>query len=206
MIYNPPEFSKYKLIAGFDEAGRGSIAGPVVAAGVILDKTKPIENLNDSKKVSAKKREQLRKKIIKHCIDYYISVVPNNIIDEINILQASLYAMTNGFYSIQTKADLFLVDGNKLPPNFPKEQSIAVVGGDGTFAAIAAASILAKTTRDSIMLQFDKTFTKYHFKQNKGYPTKKHIQALYNYGITPIHRQSFKPIAQSSFYKCKIEN
>lgn len=185
----------FKLIAGSDEAGRGPLAGPVVAAAVILNHSLPISGLNDSKKLSEKKREQLYAIITTQAVAWKASIISPQIIDEINILQASLLAMQNSVLALPIKPDLCLIDGNKLPAgiaNFSK----AIIKGDATYASIAAASIIAKVTRDRIMLELHKKNPEYNFAKNKGYPTKEHLIAIDEFGILDCHRKSYKPIQQ----------
>ncbi len=188
-------YKKFGTIAGVDEAGRGPLAGPVVTAAVILDMNKKISGLNDSKKLSEKKREELYDIITKKAICWEIKIVSPEIIDEINILQATLFGMEEAVLSLKVKPDLCLIDGNKIPKKligFSK----TIVKGDAKIASIAAASILAKVTRDRLMHKLHDKFPQYNFKQNKGYPTKEHIAALDKYGILDCHRKSYKPIQQ----------
>ena len=188
-------YKEFGIIAGVDEAGRGPLAGPVVVAAVILDLQKKIPGLNDSKKLSEKKREELYEIITKEAICWEVRIVSPEIIDEINILQATLFGMEEAVLSLNVKPNLCLIDGNKIPKKlvgFAK----AIVKGDAKIASIAAASIIAKVTRDRIMLKLHKQFPNYNFKQNKGYPTKEHIAALDEYGILDCHRKSYKPIQQ----------
>ncbi len=189
-------FSKeFGIIAGVDEAGRGPLAGPVVTAAVILDLKKKIPGLNDSKKLTEKKREELFDIITKKAICWEIKIVSPEIIDEINILQATLHGMEEAVLSLKVKPDLCLIDGNKVPKRLVGF-SKAIVKGDAKIASIAAASILAKVTRDRLMHKLHKEFPQYNFKQNKGYPTKEHIAAIDKYGIIDCHRKSYKPIQQ----------
>lgn len=189
-------FSKeFGIIAGVDEAGRGPLAGPVVTAAVILDLKKKIPGLNDSKKLSEKKREELYKIITEEAICWEVKIISPEIIDEINILQATLFGMEEAVLALKVKPNLCLIDGNKIPKKlfgFSK----AIVKGDAKIASIAAASILAKVTRDRLMHKLHTKFPQYNFKQNKGYPTKEHIAALDKYGILDCHRKSYKPIQQ----------
>jgi ribonuclease HII len=187
--------NKSQIIAGTDEAGRGPLAGPVVAAAVILDHSEHIIGLNDSKKLSEMKRERLYIEIINNAVSWKVSIVSSQTIDEINILQASLKAMQNAVLSLDVKPDICLVDGNKLPVEI-SHFSRAIVKGDSTYASIAAASILAKVTRDRIMLKLHKEHPEYNFARNKGYPTKEHLLAINRYGILDCHRRSYKPIQQ----------
>jgi ribonuclease HII len=178
------------LLAGIDEAGRGPLAGPVVAAAVIFPKkTKPF-NLNDSKKLTANQREILYDKILNKALAVGIGTCSEKIIDEINILQASYRAMRAAIAALPIIPQYVLVDGREIPHlNIPQT---AIVKGDEKCYSIAAASIIAKVTRDRLMIAFDRKFPDYMFAQNKGYPTRKHIETLKKYGPCPIHRVSFK--------------
>ncbi len=189
-----PFVSYYKgvLLAGCDEVGRGPLAGDVVAAAVILDPNQPILGLNDSKKLTEKKREQLFVEIQEKAKSWSIARASVSEIDSINILQASLLAMTRAVQGLHIQPEHVLVDGNKLPKwPYPAE---AVVKGDSRVAAISAASILAKVTRDREMVELDKQFPGYGFADHKGYPTKVHMEALDKLGVTPIHRTSYAPV------------
>ncbi len=189
-----PFVSVYKglLYAGCDEVGRGPLAGDVVAAAVILDPEKPIEGLNDSKKLTEKKREQLFVEIQQKAKSWCIARASVAEIDSINILQASLLAMTRAVQGLHVQPEHVLVDGNKLPKwNYTAE---AVVKGDSRVAAISAASILAKVTRDREMVELDKIYPGYGLADHKGYPTKVHMDALTRLGVTPIHRTSYAPV------------
>lgn len=180
------------LFAGCDEVGRGPLAGDVVAAAVILDPENPIAGLDDSKKLTEKKREQLFIEIQQKAKSWSIARASVAEIDKINILQASLLAMTRAVQGLTLQPEHVLVDGNKLPKwNYTAE---AVVKGDSRVAAISAASILAKVTRDREMVALDKTYPGYGFADHKGYPTKVHMDALDKLGITPIHRTSYAPV------------
>ncbi len=186
--------SKYKKhglfkIAGVDEAGRGALAGPVVSAAVILNEDFYITEVNDSKKLSPKKREILFDKIIENCTAYSIDITSNDEIDRINILRASLNSMGKSVGKLKTKPSLVLVDGNfKIDSDLSQE---LVIKGDSLSISIAAASILAKVTRDRLMISYDAVFEGYSFAKHKGYGTKEHINAIRDYGISPIHRKSF---------------
>ena len=178
-----------KIIAGTDEAGRGPIAGPVVAAAVIFDKKIFHPGINDSKKIPEKKRDEFYDWIISNCVSYGISIIDHIEIDEINILQASLKAMKSAVAQLNIKPDLVLIDGNK---SFVSEiPTKPIVKGDAKSFSIAAASIIAKVTRDKIMLEASQKYPEYFWHRNKGYPTKKHIEAVRNFGITPLHRKTF---------------
>ena len=177
--------------AGCDEAGRGCLAGPVVAAAVILPKGYTNKRLNDSKKVSEKLRNELRIDIEKKAISIGIGIVDERKIEKINILQASLLAMHIAISKLNTVPSHLVIDGNKFNP-YPEIEHTCVVKGDGKFLNIAAASIIAKTTRDDIMIELSKKYPNYSWNENKGYPTKKHKLAISRYGITGNHRKSFK--------------
>ena len=197
MISEYKIFRNYKRIIGIDEAGRGPVAGPVVAAAVILPQDMIIPGLNDSKKLWQIKREELYVKIKSCAIDYAVSVVNSKKIDKINILQATFLAMRNVFNKIKISADYFLVDGPYLhtKSNIHKIEGEPIIKGDQKYYCIAAASILAKVTRDNLMINYHKKYPQFDFLHNKGYPTKKHIEALNKDGVLKEHRQSFKPVA-----------
>ena len=179
--------------AGCDEAGRGPLAGNVIAAAVILDPRKPITGLADSKKLSHKQRESLYETILSKALGIGIGSASPQEIDEINILQASLLAMTRAVESLPTKPEFVFVDGNRCPRwSFP---SLAVVKGDAKVASISAASIVAKVVRDRELLRLDEQYPGYGFAQHKGYPTAAHFAALESLGATPVHRLSFAPVA-----------
>lgn len=177
--------------AGCDEAGRGCLAGPVVAAAVILPKGYKNKRLNDSKKVSKKLRNELRLDIEKKAISIGIGIVDERKIEKINILQASLLAMHIAISKLNTDPSHLVIDGNKFNP-YPEIEHTCIIKGDGKFLNIAAASIIAKTTRDDIMIELSKKYPNYLWNKNKGYPTKKHKLAISRYGITGNHRKSFK--------------
>jgi ribonuclease HII len=182
------------LECGVDEAGRGPLAGNVYAAAVILDINNPIIGLADSKKLSEKKREQLFDEIITKALSYHIAIANTLEIDSLNILQATMLAMKRAIEGLHIKADVALIDGNRAPK--VNLQCQTIIGGDGTIAAISAASILAKVSRDREMLKMDQLYPKYGFAKHKGYGTKEHLQALEQYGPCVIHRKSFAPISQ----------
>lgn len=191
-------YLEHKIFAGVDEAGRGPLAGPVVIAAVILDKTTRIEGIDDSKKLSEKKRERLFKEITAKASDFQIIIVSPEKIDEINILQATLWGMEEAVFNLNKKPSLCLIDGNRLPKRI-SDRSEAVIKGDGKYASIAAASILAKVTRDRIMVKLHQEFPEYNFASNKGYPTPEHLKAIRTHGITKHHRKSYKPVQQYIF-------
>lgn len=180
------------LAAGVDEVGRGPLAGDVVTAAVILDPDNPIAGLNDSKKLSEKKRDALYEEIKAKALSWSIARCSVAEIDQLNILQASLEAMKRAVETLPLQPEYVLVDGNKLPKWH--YQAEAVIKGDGRVASIAAASILAKVTRDREMVAFDKVYPGYGFAGHKGYPTKVHMEALDRLGVTPIHRTSYAPV------------
>ena len=181
-------------IAGVDEAGRGPLAGPVVAAAVILDPAQPIDGLADSKKLSEKKRFQLEQLIMARSAAYAIAFIEHDEIDAINILQASLKAMRVAVAQLTKQPQIVLVDGNKAPAIDHDCEVRTIIGGDRLEPAISAASILAKQARDRIMVQYDAKYPNYGFAGHKGYPTKAHRQALEQLGPCPIHRHSFGPV------------
>ena|SRR3990167_8018886 len=182
------------LIAGVDEAGRGPLAGPVIAAAVILDPKRPIEGLADSKALSAKKREALFELIRERSVAFAVARASATEIDEINILQASLLAMQRAVLKLKRKPELVLIDGNRAP-SLPYTTK-TLVRGDEFEPAISAASIVAKVLRDRLMLMLDKRYPEYGFRQHKGYPTVQHIEALRCHGPSRIHRLSFAPVAK----------
>ena len=180
----------YNLIAGTDEAGRGPLCGPVVAAAVILPKGYNLEGLTDSKKLTEKQREKFFEIIKKDAISYSISVIDNKKIDEINILEASRLAMNEAVNTLHIQPDFVITDAMDLH----KSQSLGIIKGDAKSITIAAASVLAKVTRDHIMDEYDKIYPEYEFAKHKGYPTKRHLEILNKYGILDIYRTSYKPV------------
>jgi ribonuclease HII len=184
-------FEKHKTEIGCDEAGRGCLAGPVVAAAVILPQNFKHELLNDSKQLSEKNRNHLRAVIHKQALAYAVGIVDSKEIDEINILNASFLAMHRALDQIQYHYDSILVDGNRFKQYHDKEHH-CIIKGDAKYLNIAAASILAKTYRDEMMEGIHLQYPKYLWGKNKGYPTKAHRLAIKEYGITPYHRESFK--------------
>lgn len=180
----------YKCVCGIDEAGRGPLAGPVYAAAVILPFGLEIEGLNDSKKISEKKREQLFDIICEKAVDYSIGIATEQEIDEINILNATFLAMHRAVERLKTKPDYALIDGNQYP-KIPFVAEETVVKGDAKVMSVAAASILAKVSRDRFMLEKAKEYPQYQFEKHKGYGTKLHYEMLKEYGPSPIHRMTF---------------
>ena len=185
-------FYKANLIeAGCDEAGRGCLAGPVFAAAVILPSGFDSELLNDSKMLTEKQRLQLREIIEKEAVAWAVEAVSNEEIDEVNILNASFLAMNRAVQQLKSKPEHLLIDGNRFRPQ-TKIPFTCMIKGDARFFSIAAASVLAKTYRDDFMTKIHNEFPSYDWKQNKGYPTKKHRDAIRNFGITKYHRKTFK--------------
>lgn len=182
------------LVCGVDEAGRGPLAGPVVAAAVILDPARPIPGLNDSKKLSEKKRAALAPLIRERALAWAVAEASVEEIDRLNILHATMLAMQRAVAALAVRPESALIDGNRCPPlDIPAE---AVVQGDGKIASIAAASILAKTVRDAGMLELHERYPQYGFDRHMGYPTAAHCAALAEYGTSPVHRRSFGPVAR----------
>jgi len=184
-------FTFDKIVAGCDEAGRGCLAGPVVAAAVILPGNFKNKILNDSKVISEKKRDRLRPIIEKKAITWAIGIVTPAEIDKINILNASFLAMHRAIEKLSIKAELLIIDGNRFNP-YPEIAHECIIKGDGKFMSIAAASVLAKTYRDDIMKELDQKFPSYYWKNNKGYPTKQHRKAIAKFGANKYHRKSFQ--------------
>lgn len=182
------------LSAGVDEVGRGPLAGPVIAAAVILDPHRPLAGLTDSKKITEQQRNVLAVHIRRQALAWSIGRAEHHEIDAINILQASLLAMKRAIESLSLRPQHILVDGIYCPPINYQAELRAVVKGDSKFAEISAASILAKVHRDAEMVALDRQYPGYGFADHKGYPTKKHIAALQDLGISPIHRKSFGPV------------
>lgn len=179
----------YGVVCGIDEAGRGPLAGPVCAAAVILPTDMEIDGLNDSKKLTEKKREALFDVVKEKALAYSIVMVDEKVIDEINILQATLLAMRNAVEGLEIKPDAALIDGNQKPGLGIEERT--VVKGDAKSMSIAAASILAKVSRDRFMLELDKKYPQYQFAKHKGYGTKLHYECIEQFGISPVHRLTF---------------
>lgn len=180
-------------IAGVDEAGRGPLAGPVVAAACILPDGLLIEGIDDSKKLLASKREEIYQKLIEHPeVCYGVGIIDAIIIDQINILKATFKAMAAAVAKLKKKPDYILVDGPMTP--FAKIPSVGIIKGDSRSISISAASVIAKETRDSIMRKYDEAYPEYGFKNHKGYGTPQHLEAIEKYGPSPIHRLSFDPL------------
>jgi ribonuclease HII len=185
--------SGLSYVAGVDEAGRGCLAGPVVAAAVILPPHTDIEGIYDSKLMTPKAREQAYVNIIDQCHCVSIGASSNRDIDRTNILMATMLAMKRALNRMKIRPEYILIDGNKCPDNLPA-QSEAIIGGDRTSRSIAAASIIAKVTRDRLMVNLSRFYQRYGFDKHKGYGTAQHIAAIKSYGATPHHRLSFRPI------------
>lgn len=186
--------NELELLAGVDEVGRGPLAGPVVAAAVILDPRQPIMGLQDSKKISHKKRQSLADEIKSKAFAWAFGRAEVAEIDELNILHASLLAMKRAVEALGKEPEMVVVDGQYTPDIDYKK--LAIIKGDSLIPAISAASIIAKVQRDSEMIDFDKIYPGYGFSSHKGYPTKQHIKALEKLGITKIHRRSFRPVSK----------
>lgn len=183
------------IIAGVDEVGRGPLAGPVVTAAVVLPESFDLPGLNDSKKLTAKKREALSVAIKEQAVAWSMGEASVAEIDELNILHATMLAMQRAVAGIDIPLDKVLVDGNRAPKfSVPAEP---IIGGDGLEACISAASIIAKVARDHLMMTYAESFPEYGFERNSGYPTKQHRDALTAYGATPIHRRSFAPVKKA---------
>ena len=179
--------------AGCDEVGRGCLAGPVIAAAVILPKNYKNNNIKDSKKISVKKRKLLEIEIKNNAIDWSIGIVNNKKIDKINILNASILAMHNAIKKLKIKPNYLIIDGNKFKP-YKKVKHTCIIQGDNKYLSIAAASIIAKIHRDRLMTILSKKFTQFTWNKNAGYGTKQHLKELISHGPTIYHRKSFEPI------------
>jgi ribonuclease HII len=199
---SPLDLSGRYLTAGVDEAGRGPLAGPVVAAAVILERPNPIMGLADSKTLSESKRELLADQIRKDSRAWALGVATVEEIDHMNILQATLLAMRRAVESLSCVPEWVLIDGNQSP--VWKYPTRTVVRGDALIPAISAASILAKVARDTMMLELDRNYPEYGFSRHKGYPTATHLKALENHGISPVHRKSFGPVRRQTQVKKTI--
>ena len=185
----------YETICGVDEVGRGPLAGPVVAAAVIMPPSISIEGLTDSKKLSPRQRERIFEEIVEMGLVCAVGVIDHECIDRMNILKASLMAMRKAVMDLKQSPDIILVDGNYPIPNIEQPQ-FAVVGGDRQCQSISAASIVAKITRDRIMDRYEALFPSFSFAKHKGYPTSEHLEELREHGPSDIHRKSFKPVAE----------
>jgi ribonuclease HII len=183
----------FRLIAGVDEAGRGPLAGPVSVAAVILDPERPIDGLNDSKQLTETQREALYPLIIERALAWRVEFVHREEIDQLNILQATMEGMRRAVHALHPAAELARIDGNRVPTRLPCPAE-ALVGGDRLDAAIMAASILAKVTRDRAMVALHAEFPQYGFANHKGYSTPEHLSALTRHGPCPQHRRSFAPV------------
>ena len=192
-------FNEHQLEAGCDEAGRGCLAGPVVAAAVILNPSNLIEGLNDSKKLSEKRRNQLQIEIKANVLTHAIGIVDEKEIDQINILNASFKAMHLAVDGLNVRPEFLIIDGNRFH-KYPDINHACIIKGDSKYQSIAAASILAKTQRDFIMEQLHEEYPMYNWKNNKGYPTKDHREAIKKYGVTPYHRLSFRLLPDNTLF------
>lgn len=179
----------YKLVCGVDEAGRGPLCGPVVAAAVILKPGQMIDGVNDSKKISEKKREKLYEDIMANALAVGVGMSDVDVIEEVNILNATKLAMKQAINNLKVQPEYVLIDGNQMIDITIDAET--VVSGDAKSESIAAASIIAKVTRDRMLLEWDKEYPEYGFAKHKGYGTKAHIEAIGKYGLTPLHRKSF---------------
>lgn len=195
-----PYFQDQLIECGIDEAGRGSLSGSVYAAAVILSKDFRNDLLNDSKVLTDKQRRELRIIIQQNAIAYSVAEVDSQTIDEINILQASILAMNKAVKQLTIKPEFLIIDGNKFSTN-SGIQFKTIVKGDSKYMSIAAASILAKTYRDDAMIELSKQYPNYNWQTNKGYPTRAHRQAIKTYGITPLHRKSFKLLPDPQLFE-----
>ena len=180
----------FELVCGVDEAGRGPLAGPVCAAAVILPRGYVIDGLDDSKKLSEKKREKLYDVITENAVSYCVALGSVEEIEKFNILQATFMAMTRAVNGLKIRPDFVLVDGNRKPPEILLPCD-TVIKGDSKSYSVAAASVLAKVTRDRLLYDYDREYPQYGFAKHKGYGTKAHYEAIAQYGITPVHRPSF---------------
>ncbi|SMP47599.1 ribonuclease HII [Noviherbaspirillum suwonense] len=181
-----------EIICGVDEAGRGPLAGPVFAAAVILDPARPIPGLRDSKKLSAARRDALAALIRRDALAWSVSQCCESEIDELNILHATMLAMRRAIEGLRHQPTLALIDGNRCPP--AAVRCLSIVGGDDLVDAISAASILAKTGRDAVLVDLHATYPQYGFDQHKGYPTALHLERLQQHGVSPVHRRSYAPV------------
>ncbi len=187
------KYHTYDYIAGVDEVGRGCLFGPVVAAAVILPKDFDFSKIDDSKKLSKKKREMLYETIIRSAICYNVAFIDNNEIDKVNILKATKQAMKQALVSLRIVPDVVLIDAVKLDVNYISE---SIIKGDTLSYSIAAASIVAKVSRDNYITSLSNEYPQYDLANNMGYGTKKHVEALYKYGATKYHRKTFRPVSE----------
>ncbi|MBI0120340.1 ribonuclease HII [Lactobacillus kullabergensis] len=194
--YEKTFWAKKEIVAGVDEVGRGPLAGPVVTAAVIIDDSFDLTDVNDSKKLSASRRQELYPLILKEAVSVAIGLKSPQVIDEINIYEADRLAMAEAVKNLDVKPDALLVDAMQVPVKLPQ---VRLIKGDAKSNSIAAASIVAKVFRDNLMADYAKIYPEYHFDENAGYGTQAHLQALAKYGPTPIHRKTFAPV--NSFYK-----
>lgn len=194
--YEKTFWAKNETVAGVDEVGRGPLAGPVVTAAVIIDDKFDLTDVNDSKKLSAKRRQELFPLILKEAVSVAIGLKSPQVIDEINIYEADRLAMAEAVKNLDVKPDALLVDAMQVPVQLPQ---VRLIKGDAKSNSVAAASIVAKVFRDNLMADYAKIYPEYHFDENAGYGTQAHLQALAKYGPTPIHRKTFAPV--NSFYK-----
>ncbi len=185
----------FRRIAGIDEAGRGPLAGPVVAAAAVFDPAEIIEGIDDSKRLSEKRREAIFDVILERALDFGVGISRQDEIDEYNILEATRMAMRRAVMNLRRSPDCLLIDGMPLPGIDIFQE--AIVGGDARCRCIAGASIIAKVVRDRIMRDFDQKFPGYGFARNKGYPTREHLEAIQELGVLPIHRQTFAPVRRA---------
>lgn len=192
LSYEKEWYSKgFELIAGIDEVGRGPLAGPVVAAAVILPKNCKIQGLNDSKKIPKKKHQDIYEQVMAQAVAVGIGVKDQTVIDEVNIYEATKLAMLEAIHKLQIKPQVLLIDAMNLDIQLPQQ---SIIKGDANSLSIAAASIVAKVTRDQMMADYDKIYLGYDFANNAGYGTKAHLEGIKKLGITPIHRKTFEPI------------
>lgn len=193
-VYERKLFNEgYEYLVGIDEVGRGPLAGPVVATAIIMPKDCYIEGVTDSKKVSPKKRKELKKLILEKALDVSTIFIDEKVIDEVNIYEATKIAMYEAIKGLKLKPDFILIDAMPLELDVLHE---SIIKGDEKSFTIACASIIAKEARDDYMDELDKLYPEYGFKQNKGYPTKVHREALIKYGVTPIHRKTYGPVTK----------
>ena len=191
--YEKKFWQKSQLVAGVDEVGRGPLAGPVVTAAVILPHNFDLIDVNDSKKLSPKKRKELFPKILAKAVSVGVGLANNDVIDRINIYEADRLAMAHAVQGLKVKPDALLVDAMNVPLNIPQ---VKLINGDAKSNSIAAASIVAKVFRDKLMDAYGEVYPEYDFKHNAGYGTREHMEALKKYGPTPIHRRSFAPVSE----------